>query len=64
MITFIKIFDETSNRTRYINPEYITDLELFKYMGEDHVSILPAGTAQHLSTPKEINHERQTANTF
>ena len=39
MITFIKVFDEQSNRTRYINLEYITDLELYPYMGEDHMCI-------------------------
>ena len=39
MIKFIKVFDEESNRTRYINPKYITDLELFQYRGEDHVCI-------------------------
>ena len=45
MITFIKIpvsslgFDETSNRTRFINLEYITDLVLYQYMGEDHIGI-------------------------
>ena len=39
MISFIKIFDEKSNQTRYINPEYITDLDLYQYMGEDHICI-------------------------
>ncbi|MEI6483410.1 MAG: hypothetical protein WCO62_08320 [Betaproteobacteria bacterium] len=39
MITFIKVFDETSSRTRFINLEYITDLELYQYMGEDHIGI-------------------------
>ena len=39
MIAFIKIFDEKSDRIRYINPQYITDLELYEYMGEDHMCI-------------------------
>jgi len=39
MITFIKILDEKLGRTRYINLEYITDLELYEYMGENHMCI-------------------------
>jgi hypothetical protein len=39
MITFIKVFDEKSKMTRFINLEYITDLELYEYMGENHMCI-------------------------
>ena len=39
MIKFIKVFDDDSGRIRYINPKYITDLELYQYMGEDHMCI-------------------------
>jgi hypothetical protein len=39
MIAFIKIFDEVSGQTRYINPEYITDLMLYQYRGEEKMSI-------------------------
>jgi len=39
MITFIKVLDEVSGQTKYINLEYITDLELYQYRGEDHICI-------------------------